>query len=393
MSFTVDTTDARLSDQRTPSDGSVTYLKLISRLKSWLTANGYANDTDMLSPHNWLPNNWAVLDANNNYNQMVELPRKNWDATNSFASANMHPTFTVNSTQSRIFIGKGQAVDDGFGHPVSWMNHMPMVGKTFDQELAACTQLNNGTTITGFHEMTNAEWALISQISKQQLGSTPVYGNNNFGQDIDARDVTFRLGTPAAFNDHVSDGKSFAGSGGHRTSHNYQPDGIFDLNGNVWERVGSMKIVNGEIQILADNDGADYTKDQSASSTIYKAILDDGTLVAPGTIGTLKYSLNCNITKVTPAAGTPSKAFESIGCEADVSTSCAGVALLKTLGLYPYTTGLNSDWFWLSTVGEFVPIRGGRWSDGPYAGLFALYLGNTRASAGTYFGFRLAFKL
>lgn len=369
------------------------YLPITSRLIQWLGANGYVKGSDLIQQSVYLPNNYAILDANNNYNQMVETPRKNWDPTNGFASATIHPAFTVNATQSRIFIGKGQAVDDGAGHPVSWMNNIPMVNKTFDQEQAAIAQLNNGTTITGYHQMTNVEWALLAQISKQQLGTTPVYGNNNWGQDIDARDITFRLNTPAAFTDHVSDGKSFTGSGGHRTSHNYQPDGIFDLNGNVWERIGGMKIVNGEIQILANNDGADYTKDQSASSTIYKAILDDATLVAPGTIGTLKYSVAGNITKVVPGAISMSKQFESIGCESDVSSSSAGVALLKTLGLYPYTTGLNSDYFWLNTSGEFVPVRGGNSSTGTNGGVFALNLASTRSYANTYVGFRLAFKL
>ena len=371
----------------------MSFLPITSRLIQWLQANGYTEGTDLIEQSTYLPNNYAILDANNNYNQMVEIPRKNFDPTNLFASSTIHPAFTVDSTQSRIFIGKGQAVDDGAGHPVSWMNHIPMVSKTFDQELAACAQLNNGSTIIGYHQMTNAEWALVAQISKQQLGTTPVYGNNNWGQDVDARDITFRLGTPAAFTDHTSDGKSYTGSGGHRTSHNYQPDGIFDLNGNVWERVGGMKIVNGEIQVLADNDAADYTKDQSASSTIYKAILDDGTLVTPGTIGTLKYSIAGNITKVTPAAVATSKAFESIGCESDVSASSAGVALLKTLGLYPYTTGLNSDIFYYNTSGEFVPIRGGGWGDGTYGGLFALDLLFTRSNAGASIGFRLAFRL
>ncbi len=369
------------------------FLPITSRLIQWLQANGYTEGADLIEQSAYLPNNYAILDANNNYNQMVEIPRKNFDPTNLFASATIHPAFTTNSTQKRVFIGKGQAVDDGNGHPVSWMNNIPKNSLTFDQELAACAQLNNGSTITGFHQMTNAEFALIQEISKNQLGTTELYGNNNWGQDIDAKDVTFRLNVPAAFTDHVSDGKSYTGSGGHRTSHNYQPDGIFDLNGNVWERVGGMKIVNGEIQILANNDAADYTKDQSSTSTIYKAILDDASLVTPGTTGTLKFSTAGNITKVAPASIASDKPFESIGCEADVSSTSAGIALLKTLGIYPYTTGLNSDHFWFNTNGEFVPLRGGYWGAGSNAGLFALGLLNTRSDAYWSLGFRLAFVL
>ncbi len=396
----VETADARLSDQRVPQDntvstaklmdGNVTYLKLVSTLKAWLYARGYEADSELLSRHRDLPNNYAVLDANNNYNQVVEVNRLNWDATNNFASANIHDAFMVGGSQKRVFLGKAQASDDGNGHPVSWMNRIPMNSKTFDQELAACAQLNNGTTITGYHQMTNSEFALLQLVSKNLIPNLP--GNNNWGQDIDNKDVTFRLGTPAAFTDHVSDGKSYSGSGGPRTSHNGQLDGIYDLNGNVWERVAGMKIVNGEIQIINQNDAANYLLDQSATSSQYKAILDDGTLVAPGTAGTLKWSAASNITKVA-GVGSPGKTFETVGVEADVLISSAGIALLKKLGIFPFTTGLNGDNLWLNLSGEFVPRRGGSWLYGSLAGLFSLYLSSARSAADSSVGFRLAFVL
>ena len=40
-------------------------------------------------------------------------------------------------------------------------------------------------------------------------------------------------------------------------SHDGTPFGIWDLNGNVWEWVGELRIVDGEIQVIPDNDAAD----------------------------------------------------------------------------------------------------------------------------------------
>jgi len=367
----------------------MSYLPITSRQVQWLKANGFVNtDNDLIVPHTWKPNNYAIMDANGNYHQMVEINRKNWDATNEFASATIHDAFMVGGVQKRLFIGKGHLVDDGNGHPVTWLNKLPMVSKTFDQELAACASLNNGLTITGWHQMTMIEWALMMQIIKSS--DVTVRGNNNWGQDINEKSVTFRLGTAAAFNDHASDGRSYAGSGGNKTSHNGAPDGIFDLTGNVWQRIAGCKIVNGEIQISNANNMADAIVDQSEASTQYMAILEDGTLVAPGTANTLKFSVNGNITKEAPGATSASKAFDSIGCESDVSAISPGVAMLKKYGLYPYTSGMGGT-FWYNTAGGFIPLRGAGWYYTTSAAVPALICNYTRSNANWHIGFRAAF--
>ena len=384
----VNQNDPKLTDQRTPLDGSVTYLKFISSLKAWQYANGYEADAELISRHRWLPNNYSILDAHNNYHQMVEINRKNWDSTNEFAAATIHDAFMVGGVQKQLFISKGPAVDDGLGNPVTWLDRIPMVNKTFDQELAACAALNNGTTITGFHQMTLPEWALMMQIIKNS--GVIVRGNNNWGQDVNDKSITFHLNVPAAFSDHVSDGKHYTGSGGTKTSHDNLLDGIYDLTGGVWQRIAGCQIVNGEIQIINQNDAANSSLDQTDASVYWKAILEDGTLVAPGTVNTLKFSVNGNITKAAPAAISSSKAFDAIGCEADVLTTSTGITLLKKIGLYPYTTSMGG-WFWFNTSGAFVPLRGAGWNGSAYAAVPALNCSSTRAYASWNIGFRAAF--
>ena len=44
-----------------------------------------------------------------------------------------------------------------------------------------------------------------------------------------------------------------------------------------------------------------------------------------------------------------------------------------------------------ATEGEYLPLRGGSWSDGGDAGLFNLYLDNPRSSSYWYFGGRSAY--
>jgi len=370
--------------------GSVSYLKLTSKLRNWLKTNGYKSDDDMIIPHNLLPNNYAIIDKNGEAHSMVEIPRKNWDPTNQFASSTIHPAFMVNGVQKRVFIGKYQASLDGSNY-VTRPNMAVKTGLTFDQELAAASALNNGTTVTGFHLMTNAEWALVSQLCKNN--STIPYGNNSYGRDTDNKSITGRLEDPTLFAGSTGNARWYSGSGGHLTSHNLQESGIFDLNGNVWERVGGFRINEGEIQILENNNAADYTKSQASGSAEWKALLADGTLVTPGTAGTLKLNgtnpiaVVDTITTQLVDPNSVSHVFENV----TTALSGAGVNLLKTLGIIPYTTGLGGDYVYMRNYGERIPLRGGNWYYAGNAGVFALYLSNTRADASSNVGFRFAF--
>ena len=160
--------------------------------------------------------------------------------------------------------------------------------------------------------------------------------------------------------------------------------------------------------MLANNDAADNTKDQSAGSALWKAIkAADGSLVAPGTAGTLKYDAAAAVTgngaqaailsDVKTNATNPggndyhtSNTFESMGVKAGLTVP----AIAKALGFYPVAAnGLGADIFYMRNHGERLPLAGGSWSDGASAGVFARDLNNPRTNAGWGVGARAAFVL
>lgn len=403
-------TDPRNTNTRTPTAGSViaaslatnavetlkikdlnvTYAKLSSYLKEFLVSNGYSSEDLQLIPHNWLPNNYAIIDKNGKAHQMVEIPRKNWDVANGFAGATIHPAFTVDGAQKRIFIGKYQASMDG-AYYVTKANAEVKHSLTFDQELAAATALNGGA-ITGFHLMTNAEWALVALLSHN--GLTMPYGNNNYGRDIDDKSITgvFEAGSAAVWGTSGT-ARTKTGSMGVKSSHNHQESGIYDLNGNVWERVSGLRLNTGEINILANNNAAVSTKDQTVNSAEWKAILGaDGTLVAPGTAGTVKIAASgtADNTIVIASGGS----FAGMTNPGGTPVSAGALAVLKAIALYPHAgTGLGSDGIWHASSGEYIPIRGGTWNHDTNAGVFSLLLINARSVANANIGFRFAFYL
>ncbi len=320
-----------------------------------------------------------------------------------------HPAFIVNGvTRPLIYISKYQNIFTGSGttlRALSLKHRDPGQSITFDNALLACRQKG-----AGWHLMTNAEWAAIALWCKRQ-GFWP-RGNNSFGRD---HSITSERGIPSHY--YVSGGTSFigrtlTGSGPLPWSHDGSPFGIYDLNGNVWEWVGGLRLNVGEIQILADNNAADNTRDQSAASTEWRAILQDGSLVVPGTADTLKFDspvagdgagadnlgaprLNTTIVNSMNPGNTADNSnldfghttFETLAAAAGVTVP----SLLRLLGIAPIDSVHGGDGLWVRNYGERLPLRGGSLGLGSTAGVFALYLADPRSIAGWSFGFRAAF--
>lgn len=177
-------------------------------------------------------------------------------------------------------------------------------------------------------------------------------------------------------------------------NHNNDLTGIADLNGNAWEWATGLRMMDGEIQIIQHNDAALATADLSAASSLWKAIAADGSLVAPGSSGTIKLDWRGNKwTLVTDALTGQSEDGHGTGFNALATTLSAVPQILYGIGVYPQEPNgdYGGDDVWAINKGERVPLRGGRWVNPSGAGVFKLYLHNARSSAHGDVGRRSAF--
>ena len=244
----------------------------------------------------------------------------------------------------------------------------------------------------GFHLATLPEYAWVA-LSAFENATLP-RGNNNYGSDVEHPRET----GACAYNEGETVFRTLTGSGPVTWTDNWKPDGICDLNGNVYEWQGGYRIVDGEIQILPNNNAAKQFS-QGVDSTYWSAILLDGTLVAPGTAGTLKwdyigatsdaFQLNTQVVNSDRAGGYGSCSFKSLMAAYGISAP----DILDVLALMPNgsSNALPSDKMFMRNVGERLTCRGGYYNSGDSAGVFCIDASNNRSNYNVNIGFRPAF--
>ena len=137
------------------------------------------------------------------------------------------------------------------------------------------------------------------------------------------------------------------------------------------------------------------TTSMAVGSTEWKAIAADGSLVAPGTAGTLKWDWISGKFQLTNGDVTY-KTDQGNGCQYKDMTLASGLTapeLAKALLLYPDEPNgdYGGDYHWANLTGERLPLCGGSWYNTSGAGVFYVNLSGPRASADGDFGFRSAF--
>lgn len=299
-----------------------------------------------------------------------------------------HPAFIVDGVEKpEIFIGtyQGRIVN---GELLSLPNVEPSHSTNYDNFLTAARACGNG-----HHLITNAEWSAVAlQCYKN---NTQPMGNSYYGRSSEDPLLIGRRPDGLAPGNTTGSARTLTGSGPVQWRHNGKENGIADLSGNVWEWNSGMRIFNGEIQVIADNNASKLAINLGAASTEWKAIDGEtGNLVTPDgsgtTAGTIKYA----------DGGTADYTINgsNFGGIRNLSTTkpvtAAALARLKALCLYPHienTASYNGDYFAKTMTDERLPVRGGYWNSAAAAGVFALNLLHARSSTRTSIGARPAF--
>lgn len=354
-----------------------------------------------------------------------------------------HPAFIINGVeQDYILLGKYKAGKTGAsdGRLLSLPNIPPVASMGADQLMAGMKKAGPG--ITG---MTVADAGFIKLLAQKE-GWTP-HGNNDWGSDY--RDGSSWIKGQSVSKDTVRTFEGFLYTcliahtcaaelrpdiapnywkkGKQVGGTSYEPSGAKDENkqtgyktlngsgpldwylgsdlGNMSDLIGSSlelntgyRIVDGEIQILENNNAADPDADLSASSAAWRAILpnnanDEYSLVTPGTSGTLHWNfLNNNITLDTQTddltVGAKGQSFASL--KQNTSRLPYVPSIMKELGLFPTGSGDDTQgYYWVNmSKGEFFPRRGGHCSSAGSTGLGFVHAGSPRGNAGMDYGSR-----
>lgn len=302
----------------------------------------------------------------------------------------VHPGSIVNGVEKTMYVSKFQnIVFNNRAYSLPYRD--PKTSVNFDTALEYCRNKGTGWSLVPF-----SLWAQIALWCRKN-GTMP-RGNNNYGHD---HAYIHEVGAPTSYESassasHAGEPNRCAtGSGPATWNHNWMPDGIADLNGNVNEWCAGMRIMDGEIQVIPYANSMLSEISMGAASTSWKAISANGDLVDPGTAGTLHYDWISNKITITTAAPTFTEDTYK-GAQYKDLAAASGLTvpeIVKALTLYPDEPSgdYGGDYRYVNMTGERLPICGGHWYGTGNAGVFYVYLNYQRTNAHGYLGFRSAF--
>ncbi|MDR0818260.1 MAG: formylglycine-generating enzyme family protein, partial [Oscillospiraceae bacterium] len=209
---------------------------------------------------------------------MVRIPAFKWSDVIDGAPDELCSAFIAGGKKlPYVYVSKFLNVVEN-GRAYSLPNREPEHTISIDDARAACARKGKG-----WHLFTNAEWAAIAFWSRKN-GTIP-HGNTRYGNDTYAsHESAVGIEGWLMERDLVdvprpdAPERTLSGSGPASWSHDGTDSGIFDLTGNVWDWVSGVRIVDGEIQIIPNNDSA-LNADESSESSAWRAISVTGELV------------------------------------------------------------------------------------------------------------------
>lgn len=256
------------------------------------------------------------------------------------------------------------------GRPYSLPYQQPAVNINHDEAIRLCESKG-----PGWHLITNDEWVALAHQSRKK-GTLP-RGNTDRGKSHSHPEET-----GVTFKDASGSCKTLTGSGPVTWNHDGTAEGVADMCGNIFEHVGGIRFVDGQVQVIPDN-GAAAGADQSESSPEWAPVYTaDGDPVY--------YNVEGGHIKLQTVEPEEKDWDGEQSTELDASLIDIPEKLIE-LGLYPAPGYESDEHFYLDTNGERIVLRGGHWGNGAYAGVFAFHGSNSRAYVYWPVGFRSAF--
>ena len=341
------------------------------------------------------PNNEILFDDKGLPSIMVRIPKMTYAELGLGESTDPFPAFVVNgSVVPEIYVSKFQNCVYN-SRAYSLPARLPQTSVTLDTAISRCSAKG-----PGWHLMTAMEWSLLALWCKKN-GTMPK-GNNNYGKDSTE---TIYSAIPGTFENDGKRQKVLTGTGPLSWSHDGTPGGIWDLNGNVNEWMGGMRTVYGELQVLVNNNAADNSHSQGASSAEWKAIsATAGTFVAPNGSGTtddtlkMRWRNNNHWEWTSDATADGTDTYKGCTLEAITADESVGDAAKLFLQAITMLKADNTSGVYLgdyvyanSSAAERSFCRGGHYGYGASAGLFFSNGSSDRSNSGGLIGFRSAF--
>lgn len=299
--------------------------------------------------------------------------------------SSVHPAFIVNNAPIRGFrldkyqwprVNNKNYCASLYGLPPAWGSGGATM--SYDGMHSAVDTVNGAATDPDgikMHVQTRAEFSYLALLSVAK--AFQCRGNTSRGK---AHDKTSEVGSPCGYMENGKPIHTATGTGPITWYSDGTPWGVADLVGNVTEWASGYKTNEGEMYFMPNNDAADTVASEHAiGSSKWKALLSDGSFVAPGTDLTMKYDY-------TADPGTSGeKTFEltdTLRFKQTVESPYGGVTLasltahegltvptyLRLMMLFPLLTGTPKGRAWMRNIGVRASCVGGGWSYGSYAG-------------------------
>ena len=335
-------------------------------------------------------NNKVIFDDMGKPSIMVSVPKMKYSDIIAGGTQETLPWFIVDGVEKEnIWVSKYINVvvnDRAYSLPFK----DPKTGVNFDNALQYCR--NKGE---GWHLNQNGIFSALYLWSEKN-GTIP-RGNTNWDANYEK---AWERGVNTYKDANYTDGRggrTATGSGPVTWYHDWTPAGIADLCGDCWEWVAGARLKDGEIQIIPYGNSMKSDCNMGANSTEWKAIMPDGTLVAPGTAGTLKIDrtsasnstlrINTSVTTQTTDQNDTSELMKNVKAVDGVNIP----QILIAAGMFPNTGMTTPGRFWARNNGERLPFRGSSFSHTSDGGAAALGFSYVRSYTRRDISFRSAF--